>query len=271
LKGFGAGFKEGEQAEKVEAQSKAALDAIKAFAPDYFVADGDPYGTGFQVHITKYANQQRATGGKVPELIWAKNVKLMTSDDPRDNGRCASTEERTKRVRQAEEWNREGIPVKVYWIEGNTVNEEVDKLYYHGAWKMLEPEHYAKRGLIKITSPGPQQPPWANGLSDNWRTCLGKIEASERGEKCGFEQCSYINAAKGHTFFNELDIAGIDKHGIGAFGGGESVLLELSSKYMNNQSRFDQNNVIVLAHSRGKDDVDPDFRAVEHVGAAFKR
>ena len=103
-----------------------------------------------------------------------------------------------------------------------------------------------------------------HGLKDKTNVIF---TVSTVGSKCYIEQCSFLNAAKGNVIFDQLHISD-SVHGAVMFGGGEAVLFELSTFYLNSNSGFECNLVAVFPHSRGKEKVDPSLP--KHVGSKFK-
>merc|ERR550525_133440 len=89
-----------------------------------------------------------------------------------------------------------------------------------------------------------------------------------RGSLQYFEKCSLENAAKGNAIFDALHNPNSAVHGVVSFGGGESVLLEFGTAYLNSGSGFDSCNAAIFPFSRGREGTDPELP--RHVGAAFR-
>jgi len=261
VKGFGSGFGYATptQAELEAKQQREAVVAMSMFGPHFLVVDGDPWGVGFQRHIKAFIDWKRQSGGPLPQLIWAKNVK-MSEGSPSDAG------ERSKRVKQAEQWMEQcTICVIVYWIDNAWIGAKMDALYGEGTVAKLEPEKFSTRGLVSITTG--DMPPWVAGLgTDIWESVKAMEDPIRQDQQC-FEKCSFENSAKGNAIFEALDLPDLAAHGVACLGGGESVVLELATKYLNSKSGFDMRNAAVFPHSRGREAADP--RLPEHLGEAF--
>eukprot|EP00930_Biecheleria_cincta_P000998 TRINITY_DN102178_c0_g1_i1.p1 TRINITY_DN102178_c0_g1~~TRINITY_DN102178_c0_g1_i1.p1 ORF type:complete len:345 (+),score=71.06 TRINITY_DN102178_c0_g1_i1:32-1066(+) len=274
VKGFGSGFKNQQETEKkTEAeQGKEALDALEAFSPDFMVVDGDPWGsgTGFQRHIQAYAEHQRQQQKKAPSLIWAKNVQMPSSDPEQEQKRLKKEEEL---LGKAQEWARQcQIRVYVYWIDAKKLIAKIEYVYGADAWTALtntaSKSVTGDRGLIKVHKSNRS---WMEGLAGSYagEQLKQSIETCEKqtdkNGKQGLEGFSFENSAKGNLIFELLTTSG-GLHGVVALGGGESVLLEFASKYLNSKSGFVWDNAALFPHSRGNSN-DPSFP--RHIGKHF--
>jgi len=261
VKGFGGTFKDPneDQIATEEAQEKGAVAAMSKFNPDYLVVDGDPWDKGFQRYIKAFVDARRQTGDHVPQLIWAKNLPVDTSNQ----GRPKSEEERTKRYNQANEWlTQVGIPVTVFWIDNDHIATMVDKVFGAGTWEKLKPEKFNKRGAVRIVNEKPQS--WVNTTNPEMKKAIQVIES--RQENQCIEKCSFENAAKGHVIYEVLHSHDLAAHGTVSFGGGESVLLEFATFYLNSGAGFDQRQAALYPYSRGRDS---DPKLPKHAGADF--
>mmetsp|Transcript_149387 Transcript_149387/g.263717 ORF Transcript_149387/g.263717 Transcript_149387/m.263717 type:complete len:650 (+) Transcript_149387:116-2065(+) len=252
VKGFGSGFKEPFKEQQVldAKQKDEAVIALEISAPDFIAVDGDPWGGGFQAYIKAYFDHQEATGGKIPKLIWAKNVWLGG-----DEGCLVDEKERDKRVTQAKEWASKGFEVIVYWIGMDELGQKINELF--GA-KFVEIHKEAKfnaRGLVKIMSDSGLS--WVQGVREDFKKKIQDIESPQRGGKQYFEKCSFENAAKGNLIFELLHNDAAAMHGAICFGGGESVLLEISTKYMNSAVKAPRGEVGIYPFTRGRHEEDP--------------
>mmetsp|Transcript_96353 Transcript_96353/g.176683 ORF Transcript_96353/g.176683 Transcript_96353/m.176683 type:complete len:763 (-) Transcript_96353:24-2312(-) len=265
VKGFGSSFKEPPEEEQGldNKQEAEALLAMQNFAPDYLVVDGEPWGEGFQMYMKQYIEHQQQIGGLVPKLIWAKSTKLVS-----EKALLIDEEERNWRLEQAEEWAAQGFTVLVYWVCLERLNQKINKLFGH---RFVEDNQFARfnaRGIVQIMS----DPllPWVQGLAhDQHRSMLSKwlsnfllwsilaIENVDRGDKQYFQKRSFENAAKGNLIFELLHNKFASKHGIVCFGGGESVLLEIATKYLNQNFEALHEDVAIFPFSRGRDAEDP--------------
>lgn len=251
VKGFGSSFKDptSEQQGIDDHQRAAALIAMQNFAPDYFVVDGDPWGKGFQTHLKDYIDEIKGDG-QVPTLIWAKNVELV-DHDRHFNG----AEAKQKRLKQAKEWAQQGLNVVVFWVDAQMLDRRIDEMFGDSFVEDHRCMSHDVRGLRKIV-PEPQ-PTWVKGMSDIvWESILA-IESADRGAKRYFEKCSFENAAKGNLIFDLLHIGKPAQHGVVCFGGGESVLLEIATKYLNKSSEALQQDIAVFPFTRGREGQDP--------------
>lgn len=260
VKGFGSGFKDANESQVVQEnrQSQEAVKALKQFNPDFMVVDGDPWGSGFQKYIKEFVDCKRAAGDVTPQLIWMKDVPGLNAD-----GSVANVENREKKVKQAQAWANQGISVIVYWLDNNQIHEQVNALFGADAWAKLEPANFDKRGDLFVLTGSP--PTWVDGIDDKIKLAIEEVETKHACK--GFEKCSFDNMAKGNLGFEALHDCKAAKHGVVTFGGGESVLLELGTKYLNSSSGFDARDAAVFPFSRGRDETDP--KLPQHVGAAF--
>lgn len=272
VKGFGSGFKDPtpEQKRTQEDQDVKAQKALSSFGPDCMVVDGDPWGEGFQRYIKKFVDKRSVTGKA--KLLWVKNVKLDDTGKP-------MPEEREKRVKQAMEWATQGLDVKVRWLAETEISEGVDKLFGPGAWAKLQPATSSHRGDIRLQDVGldASQAPaqWLAALKGAKNSAaLALHEAirtiETRSENQGFEKCSFENAAKGNAIFQLVHGASdLKAHGAISFGGGESVLLEFSSLYLNPGSAhlICGDHAALLPFTRGREGQDPILP--EHLGTRF--
>eukprot|EP00933_Yihiella_yeosuensis_P064212 TRINITY_DN67576_c0_g1_i1.p1 TRINITY_DN67576_c0_g1~~TRINITY_DN67576_c0_g1_i1.p1 ORF type:complete len:308 (-),score=70.20 TRINITY_DN67576_c0_g1_i1:171-1094(-) len=268
VKGFGTGFEDATAAQKAlaEKQNQEALDALVHFRPDYIVVDGDPWGRGFQEHIKRYLHHRQQHRDDLPELIWAKNVKM--SMPVSDGGQPVDTNEKDRRLKQAAEWAQQcGTTVMVYWIGIEQVQRKVVALYGGDALKSFEGKDFNVRGLIRLLSNPQQTLTWMEGLSQEMKAAIEAVEDAGRGSQRFFEKCSFENSAKGNVIFEVLESSTIKAHGAATFGGGESVVLELATKYLNSAVPSEEQLLAVFPHRRGRDG-DPNLPHC--VGCAFK-
>lgn len=264
VKGFGSGFKNPTDAQvELEAKQKQeAVNAIMQFNPDYLVVDGDPWGEGFQQHIKAFCDLQRESGNALPQLIWAKHVAISSSE----GGIPTDADERSKYVKKAEQWMEHNqTTVIVYWIDYSHICAKMDALYGEGTAAKLEPEKFSARGVIRILSD--DVPSWVSGSEPGMLDMINAMEDPAREGQQFFEKCSFENSAKGNVIYEALRVPKSTAHGVVSFGGGESVMLELATKYLNPKSGFDPSNAAVFPHSRGKEESDP--KLPQHLGAAF--
>lgn len=199
----------------------------------------------------------------MPSLVWAKNVKMTAplthAGEPTD------VAERDRRLAQAGEWATQcGIDVIVYWIDQDLITAKINALYGADISTRFEDEKFNARGLIVILSD--PRPAWVDGMEEEMTKAIEAMEDPAK-ESPFFEKCSFENSAKGNVIFEVLDSPEIEVHGSVTFGGGESVLLELATKYLNSTSGFDKSKAAVFPHSRGKkgDPVLP-----RHLGSVFR-
>jgi len=255
VKGFGSGF--------VDAISAEAVQAIAQFRPDFFVVDGDPFGSGFQLYIKAYVDRQVEAGLAVPELVWVKNVK----------GSSPTPKELEENKKKAREWADQGLQVVVSWLPRDTISEGVDRLFGEGSWETMQGQKHDFRGAVRLLDTAePERPEWLRELTG---TALGgemykAIEAAEgRADNQYFEKCSFENAAKGNAIYQHLRGEGREPaaQGVMSFGGGESVLLEFATFYLSPSSDFDTGQVALFPFGRGRPN-DPALPA--HEGHAFK-
>jgi len=264
VKGFGSSFKEPSPAqEKLEFEQRLeGARAIMNFRPDYLVVDGDPWGNGFQQSIKTLCALMGDKGGELPQLIWAKNMELDS------DGRPSNAEERSKRLEQAERWSKElAVSVKVYWIDAAQIRTKMNDLFGRDTVSKLEGKKFNARGAVSILSGEGSPPAWVSGMDPAMREIIEAMET--RNDQPFFEKCSFENAAKGNVIFDALDVPGSAAHGALTLGGGESVVLEFATKYLNSESGFRKGSTFaaVYTHSRGKEESDP--KLPKRVGAAF--
>jgi hypothetical protein len=84
-----------------------------------------------------------------------------------------------------------------------------------------------------VTEP---RPAWIAGLTDGMKSAIAAIEDVRRGEQQFFRLPSFAHAAQGILIFDLFDYNAIESHGVVAFGGSHSTLLEFASKYLNSNS-----------------------------------
>eukprot|EP00930_Biecheleria_cincta_P040102 TRINITY_DN2750_c0_g1_i1.p1 TRINITY_DN2750_c0_g1~~TRINITY_DN2750_c0_g1_i1.p1 ORF type:complete len:1671 (+),score=338.01 TRINITY_DN2750_c0_g1_i1:189-5201(+) len=262
VKGFGFLSRALEKALQAK-QDQEAVDALSCFGPDVIVVDGDVWGAGFQRHIQHFIAIRRQAGHKVPSLVWAKSIRM--SAPLSDGGQPMDAVGQRKSLTQAEEWAKQcGAPVLVYWIDTKQITTKINELYGANASSLLEDRKFNERGVIQILSD--QMPAWTAGVDGEIKSAIREVEGSGAGELPGFEKCSLENSAKGNLIFETFALPCIEEHGCAAFGGGESVLLEFASKFLNSMSGFDKARSLMLPHSRGKDS---DPALPRHVGSSF--
>jgi len=268
VKGFGSSFKDPtpEEDNQEAEQIRQAIDAMTNFKPDFLVVDGDPWGNGFQRCVKAYVDEVRENSGTVPSLIWAKELSMSTSN----SGQPTNDAYRAKRIKKAGEWAKQDIDVTVFWIDEERINDKIDHLFGAGTWKnKLEPAKFCERGLVRILSG--ERPKWVAGVHAELLKTIEAVESPTREAQQFFEQCSFVNAAKGNVIFDALDNPRSAAHGAVIFGGGESVVLELATLYLNSAQNtsvsFDCNNAAVFPHSRGRDG-DPKLPQI--AGSAFE-
>eukprot|EP00931_Biecheleriopsis_adriatica_P052600 TRINITY_DN30628_c0_g1_i1.p1 TRINITY_DN30628_c0_g1~~TRINITY_DN30628_c0_g1_i1.p1 ORF type:complete len:297 (-),score=64.74 TRINITY_DN30628_c0_g1_i1:56-946(-) len=257
VKGFGRCFLDSQQQNLAREQMDTALTAMRSFKPDFLVVDGDPFKNGFQAYIQHYVDQQKQLCGIAPKVIWAKNAGMD------DAGNLSDANEKQHRLQQAQSWEAAGMDVIVYFISDKSISEKVRELY---GVEADSPAKFSERGLVQLFS---AQPSWMKGVNTRLQESISNIESNARQELRFFEKCSFENSAKGNVIFEALHTEGLEKHGVICFGGGESVLLEIASKYCNEVDSLKppSSDVAVFLFSRGKSD---DPLLVEHVGESFR-
>jgi len=262
VKGFGSGFKDptASQVALQEKQEEEAIDAIMQFNPDFIAVDGNPWGNGFQRYIKAFVDAKCFSADPLPCLIWAKSVALATSND----GRPASNEEREQCLKLARGWAEQGISVTVFWIDPDLINAKIAMMFGDEHLKSLQPEKFNTRGIIRILCNDPAA--WVSAVDPAILQALAAVEDPARKSRQFFEKCSFENAAKGNVLFDALDVPTSASHGVISFGGGESVLLELATLYLNSGSGF-KSKAAVYPFSRGTEDTDPALP--RHIGSAL--
>lgn len=261
-KGIGSGFTattEALCALKAE-QDEEALTVLLKFQADYFVVDGDPWNDGFQRHIKAVADSMRQSDKPLPTLIWAKNVPMSKASP--ESEVVIDPEEKQKRLQQARKWAAScGLTILVLWFDYSWIDAKIDEIFGTGTAALIKEKPATARGLLHLSE---STLSWVQQLSDELKAAVQSIEDSSRQKLQYFEKCSFEYSAKGNLIFDLLESPLLAAHGVVTIGGGESVLLELASKYL--APGFDPKLVAVLPHTRERSQ---DPKLPRHLGSAF--
>lgn len=147
----------------------------------------------------------------------------------------SNAEDREKSLAEARKWSAKcKIHVIVYWIQSDLILRKLEDYFFAGS-ELLE--HDDQRVIRLMTEPVTEpRPAWTAGLMDGMRSAIAAIEDARMGEQQFFRTSSFAHAAQGILTFDLFDYAALESHGTVAFGGGENVLLEFASKYLNSES-----------------------------------
>jgi len=261
VKGFGNSLSDLPEEEQGLGNNQEAevLLAVQNFAPDFLVVDGDPWGEGFQMHMKQYIDDQHRLDRHSPRLIWARSATLVG-----EQALLVDDEERNERLEQAREWAAQGFSVIVYWVCMERINQQINKLFGQTFVEDNQASEFDARGLVQIMA----DPllPWVQGLAhDSHRSILSKwlsnfllwsilaIESPDRGDKQYFQKQSFEQAAMGNLIFDLLHTRSAAKHGVVCCGGGEPVLLEIATKYLNQNFEALHEHVAIFPFSHGDD------------------
>lgn len=255
VKGFGGG--EQIASDESNANLKQAVSALEDFAPDYLVVDGDPWNEeGFGRYIKSFVTKTKEVE-KRPKVIWVRATRLQGND-------FEDRADKEKRRLQAIEWSEQGIPIVFTWIDEELQKQKMNLLFGANTSSTLEGKKFNDRGSVLVL--GQPQQAWVSDLDGPIRQAIQRVEDSN--PQGGFEKCSFENAAKGNAIFDCVGDAECRAQGVACFGGGESVLLELASFYLN--PRADNFNAsesaLIMPFGRGRE-TDP--LLPRHVGIAF--
>jgi len=231
LRGFSEGYQQLEQqnAEVAAEQKQQAIDAMIAFNPDYFVVDGEVFGSGFQ-YYAKACLETTKTFMVPASLIW-----LASAADGR--------------TRRAESWADQGFAVTVWLLPEDQISARLDRTFGASASAALRPLDATARGGLKLFEDSASAPSWFRSLQMTLKAELQDVE--RRSSAQYFQKSSFEAAARSGTAMDLVrgaqgafdSTAGLQ--GVMCIGGGESTLLELGAIFMNGESGIRESEVAI--------------------------
>ncbi|CAK0802354.1 unnamed protein product [Prorocentrum cordatum] len=208
LRGFSEGYQQLEQqnAEVAAEQKQQAIDAMIAFNPDYFVVDGEVFGSGFQ-YYAKACLETTKTFMVPASLIW-----LASAADGR--------------TRRAESWADQGFAVTVWLLPEDQISARLDRTFGASASAALRPLDATARGGLKLFEDSASAPSWFRSLQMTLKAELQDVE--RRSSAQYFQKSSFEAAARSGTAMDLVrgaqgafdSTAGLQ--GVMCIGGGES-------------------------------------------------